>query len=152
METYRLYTDGACFGNPGPGGWCAVLLSKKTNKRLYGFTPSTTNNRMELSAVIEGLRAFKKSSRISIYTDSKYVKDAFTQNWIASWQKNNWKTSSRKDVKNKDLWECLIELTKKHDVSWHWVKGHSGNEFNDMCDEYAKLAIHDKIDTISEYF
>jgi ribonuclease HI len=152
METFKLYTDGACFGNPGPGGWCAVLLSENTKKRLYGYEVMTTNNRMELSAVIQGLKSFKKNSQIEIYTDSKYVKDAFTQNWIKSWQKNNWKTSAKKDVKNKDLWEILIALTKNHQISWHWVKGHSGDEFNDMCDDYAKLAINEKTALTSEYF
>ena len=137
MKHVILYTDGACSGNPGPGGWGAVLTYKGTEKELCGFAPDTTNNRMELLAVIVGLEALKKPCKIKITSDSKYFIDAFEQKWIDNWQKNNWKTSSKKPVKNVDLWQRLIKAMTPHDIELVWVKGHNGHEFNERCDTLA---------------
>lgn len=138
-----IYTDGACKGNPGPGGWAAILIAGKTEREISGAESDTTNNRMELQAVIEALKCLTRPCDIKLYTDSKYVCNAFLQNWISNWLKRGWTTSAGKPVKNKDLWEELISLTKPHNITWFWVKGHSGNKYNERCDELAVKAIND---------
>ena len=136
---YIIYTDGACSGNPGPGGWAAVIFDQdKKQKNISGKEKNTTNNRMELIAPIMALKKIKKSSEITIYTDSKYVKDGITE-WIKKWKLNNWKSSNKKPVKNKDLWIKLDNSCQKHDVSWKWVKAHAGNKMNNLADELAVL-------------
>ena len=142
----KIYTDGACIGNPGPGGWAAILLTENEKKEIFGGEKLTTNNRMELPATIKALEYCKeqegpqpKLQRIEIYTDSIYVKDGITE-WINNWEKNNWKTSDKKNVKNVDLWKKLKELSNSLDIKWHWVKGHSNNPMNDLADELAKKA------------
>ena len=139
-----LYTDGACSKNPGPGGWGFVLIHEQRKRKCSGFESDTTNNKMELTAVIKGLNYLTKPSQVVVYTDSQYVMKGFTENWIKKWKSNQWKTSTRQDVKNKELWIELVEQVEKHDVTWQWVKGHSGNEYNEMCDEYARKAIINK--------
>lgn len=151
LKQIELYTDGACSGNPGPGGWGCVLISQNRKRRVSGYAPHSTNNKMELTAVIAGLQCLKKPSSVKIVTDSKYIHDAFSKGWITKWQKNNWITATKEPVKNKELWAELINLEKKHTVAWEWVKGHSGDEFNDMCDELARMAIKNK-GGIDEYF
>lgn len=135
-----IYTDGACKGNPGVGGWGAILEYKDKNKKIYGYDENTTNNRMELTAAIRALDVLKEKSKVIIYTDSKYVMNGITI-WIDGWKKNNWKTSNKKDVKNIDLWKLIDKLNSFHSVEWKWVKGHSGNTGNEMADELANLAI-----------
>ncbi|MGE0753859.1 MAG: ribonuclease HI [Alphaproteobacteria bacterium] len=139
----EIYTDGACSGNPGAGGWGAILVYGKTEKELSGHAEDTTNNRMELTAAIEGLRALKSPCRVDIYTDSTYVKDGITK-WIDGWQARGWKTAGRKPVKNVDLWQELLEVTATHDVRWHWVRGHDGHEYNERADVLAVQAIKRK--------
>ncbi|RIJ16347.1 ribonuclease HI [Henriciella mobilis] len=134
----EIWTDGACSGNPGPGGWGAVLLWGDHRKELYGGESETTNNRMELMAAIEALNALKKPSKVRLHTDSVYVKDGLTK-WIHGWKRNGWKTASKKPVKNKDLWQELDEACKRHDIEWRWVKGHDGDEGNERADELARL-------------
>lgn len=133
----KIYTDGACSGNPGPGGWASIIPLNRNNIILRGGKENTTNNEMELKAVIEGLKAIHKPEKIDIYTDSAYVEKAFNENWINNWQKNNWKTANKQDVKNIELWKELLEQTNKHNVTFYKVKGHSGDEFNDLCDKIA---------------
>lgn len=135
----HIYTDGACLGNPGRGGYGAILIYRHHKKEVSGNEKDTTNNRMELRAVIEGLRTLKKSSEIIIYTDSKYVMDGITQ-WIIGWKKNGWRTADRKPVKNSDLWQELDLEVNKHKIEWIWVKGHSGNHYNELVDVLAKNA------------
>lgn len=135
----QIYTDGACLGNPGAGGYGAILLYKGHQKEISGAERETTNNRMEMRAVIEALRALKKSSQITIYTDSKYVMEGITK-WINGWKKNNWRTANRKPVKNSDLWQDLDNEVSKHQITWTWVKGHSGNHFNELVDALARKA------------
>lgn len=137
MGKVTIYTDGACSGNPGPGGWGALLLYGEHEKELYGGEAETTNNRMELQAAIEALNALKRSCEIDLYTDSQYVKGGIT-GWIHGWKKNGWKTSNKKPVKNVELWQALDEALKRHKVSWHWVKGHAGHEGNERADELAR--------------
>ncbi|MDD4816096.1 MAG: ribonuclease HI [Clostridia bacterium] len=137
MKKVILYTDGACSFNPGPGGWGAVLIFNNIKKEMSGGEPNTTNNRMELLAVIKGLSALKEKCEVHIFSDSAYIVNSFEQNWIKNWVKNDWKNSNKKPVLNKDLWEQLIELTAKHKVVWHKVKGHADNELNNRCDELA---------------
>ena len=138
---YIIYTDGACSGNPGPGGWGAIILDEKENQiSLSGKEKPTTNNRMELMAPIMALKKIKKSSEITIYTDSTYLKDGITI-WINNWKKNGWINSNKKPVKNKDLWVNLNNLTKKKIIFWKWVKAHSGNKFNELADKLATEAI-----------
>ena len=140
-NTYiNIWTDGACSGNPGPGGWGALIKYPDLTQKLSGYEPNTTNNRMEMLAVINALKSINLKIKIIIYTDSKYVKDGITS-WIHNWKINNWKNSQKKDVKNKDLWQELDVLTKNLDVDWKWVKGHSGNIENDIADELATSAI-----------
>ena len=141
MEEVTIYTDGACSGNPGPGGWGAILMYKENKKEISGGKKDTTNNVMELTAVIEALKLLKYPCKVDVYSDSAYVVNAFLQNWIIGWQKKNWKTADKKDVKNKELWQELIALTKIHDVTFHKVKGHSDNEYNNRCAELARKAI-----------
>ena len=133
----EIYTDGACSGNPGPGGWGAVLRYKGIEKELSGGEQNTTNNRMELTAVIEALRALKEPCIITLYTDSKYVSDAFNQGWIYSWMKKDWKKADGKPVLNRELWQQLYALWKQHDITLVWVKGHADNYYNNRCDELA---------------
>ena len=138
---YKIYTDGACSGNPGPGGWAAVILeNNKVKDMMFGNEKNTTNNKMELIAPIKAIQKFKKKSEISIFTDSTYVKDGITV-WIKKWEKNGWKTASRKPVKNKDLWKKLKNLSSKHSIKWIWVKGHAQNKYNNLADELAQGAI-----------
>lgn len=133
-----IYTDGACSGNPGKGGWGAILIYGDVVKELSGGEDNTTNNRMELKAVIEALKALKSPCDVEIYSDSAYVVNAFTQKWIDNWIKNNWKTADKKSVKNVDLWQELLVLIKTHNVTFKKVKGHSDNELNERCDKLAK--------------
>ena len=141
MDEVIIYTDGACSGNPGPGGWGAILMYKDSKKEISGGNKNTTNNIMEMTAVIEALKLLKHPCKVKLYSDSAYVVNAFLQNWTKNWIKNNWKTSDKKDVKNKELWQELIELTKIHNVTFIKVKGHSDNEYNNRCDELARAAI-----------
>ena len=143
----EIYTDGACRGNPGPGGWAALLRTGKNELMVNGAEPDSTNNRMELRAAIEGLATLKRSSVVSITTDSQYVKQGVLS-WVEKWKLNGWKTASRKDVKNKDLWQELDELNNMHQVSWYWVKGHSGHAENERVDQAANLAIDLMLDEI----
>ena len=135
-----IYTDGACKGNPGPGGWGALLIYKEHKKEINGFSKDTTNNIMELTAVIESLLIIKQKSDITIITDSNYVKDGITK-WIANWKKKGWKTSNKKPVKNKDLWKKLDDLSNNHNIKWEWVRGHTGNPGNERADQLANEAI-----------
>ena len=138
---YVIYTDGACSGNPGPGGWGAVILNeKKDNTNISGKERSTTNNRMELMAPIMALKKIKKASKIIIYTDSIYLKNGITT-WIKNWEKNGWKSVNKKPVKNKDLWVTLNELSKEYVIDWKWVKAHAGNKYNEIADKLATKAI-----------
>ncbi|ADQ07103.1 Ribonuclease H [Caldicellulosiruptor hydrothermalis 108] len=141
MKEVTIYTDGACSGNPGPGGWCAILIYKGIRKVLKGFERYTTNNRMELKAVVEALKALKEPCKVIIYSDSAYIVNAVNQNWIEKWQKNGWKTSEKEEVKNIDLWNELIELLKIHKVTFEKVKGHADNELNNLCDRIARSMI-----------
>ncbi|MCE5189267.1 MAG: ribonuclease HI [Eubacteriales bacterium] len=136
-----IYTDGACSGNPGPGGWGAVLLYQDQKKELSGFEPDTTNNRMELTAVIEAIRALKAPCALSIYTDSAYVCNAFHNGWLQNWLGNGWKTASKRPVENQDLWLVLLDMLRIHEFTFIKVKGHSDNPLNNRCDELARLAI-----------
>jgi len=137
MKTVTLYTDGACSGNPGPGGWGAILEFQGTEKELSGGENSTTNNRMELTAVIEGLSALKEPCIVELYSDSKYVIDGLSKGWAASWQKNGWRKADKKPALNPDLWEKLLALTQTHQMRYHWVKGHAENPKNNRCDQLA---------------
>ena len=139
-KTVEIYTDGACLGNPGPGGWGAILIYNEHQKEISGGEKETTNNRMEIRAVIEALRILKKSSKITVYTDSIYVKDGITK-WISAWKKNGWRTSDKKPVKNDDLWKRLDELAQQHDIEWLWVKGHAGHEGNERADQLANRGV-----------
>ena len=135
----KIYTDGSCIGNPGSGGWAAIILDGKNKKIISGNKNSTTNNQMELFAAIKALSNFNKKKSFKIFTDSNYVKDGITK-WIKNWEKNNWKTSAKKPVKNQELWKKLDKLVKFHDVKWEWIKGHSTNIYNNLADELAKKA------------
>jgi len=136
-DVVDLYTDGACSGNPGPGGWGVLMLYKGNEKEICGGEAVTTNNRMELTAAIQGLEALKRGMKVRIHTDSIYVKDGITK-WIHGWKKNGWKTAAKKPVKNAELWQRLETAIKRHDVSWHWVKGHSDHPENDRADALAR--------------
>jgi ribonuclease HI len=140
MTTVEIYTDGACRGNPGPGGWGALLSSGEHEKELSGAEPLTTNNRMELTAVIRALEALKRPSEVRIFTDSEYVRRGITE-WVRSWKARGWKTADRKPVKNQDLWERLDALAAGHKIEWRWVKGHSGVPGNERVDRLANEAI-----------
>jgi len=136
MSPVEIYTDGACRGNPGPGGWGVLLLTDRTERELCGGDIATTNNRMELMAAIQGLSALNRRCNVSVYTDSEYVRRGISE-WLANWKKRGWKTANRKSVKNKDLWRKLDELAAQHDIEWHWVKGHAGNPGNERADQLA---------------
>ena len=139
-KTVEMFTDGACKGNPGPGGWGVLLRCGEHEKHLHGGEAHTTNNRMELMAVIEGLRSLKKDCLVAVTTDSEYVKNGITS-WIINWKKRGWKTAARKPVKNEDLWKELDKEVAKHQVSWHWVKGHSGHRENEIADQLANEGV-----------
>ena len=141
MEKVVIYTDGACSGNPGPGGWGTILMYKNVKKEISGNMEQTTNNIIEITAVIEGLKLLKYECEVEIYSDSAYVVNAFNNHWIEGWRKKNWINSSKEPVKNKELWQELYNLTKQHNVKFIKVKGHSDNEYNNRCDELARLAI-----------
>ena len=140
MKTVNIYTDGACRGNPGDGGWGVLIKYENTSKEIYGGEKNTTNNKMELKAAIEGLKALNESCIVNLTTDSKYVMQGITS-WIDNWKKNNWKSSTKKDVKNKDLWLLLDKHVSMHKVKWFWVKGHSGHEENEIADTLANRGI-----------
>ncbi|NQV64774.1 MAG: ribonuclease HI [SAR86 cluster bacterium] len=142
MPTVEMFTDGACRGNPGPGGWGVLLRYGEKEKRLWGGETATTNNRMELTAAIKGLEALNRSSRVDLTTDSQYVRKGITE-WIAGWKQKGWRTASRQPVKNVDLWQELDKLVSVHEVRWHWVKGHSGHRENEIADELANQGIDD---------
>ncbi len=136
MKEISIYTDGACSGNPGPGGWGAVLIYNNKEKHLFGPETNTTNNRMELMAVIKSLNSLKEPCLINLYTDSKYVMEGATK-WIHGWIKNGWKNASKKPVKNDDLWKDLLDAMNPHKINWNWVKGHDGNKYNEIADQLA---------------
>lgn len=138
--TVELFTDGACRGNPGPGGWGALLRYNGVEKTLYGGERETTNNRMELMAAIKGLEALKRRSTVVLTTDSQYVRKGITE-WITNWKRRDWRTADKKPVKNKDLWQSLDALSKEHDIDWRWVKGHSGHRENEIADQLANKGI-----------
>ena len=140
QKKIEIYTDGACSGNPGPGGWGAVLRFQGKEKEISGGSQSTTNNQMELQAAIEALKALKESCVVDLYTDSQYLRQGITQ-WIHNWKKNGWKTADKKPVKNRELWVELDGLVKKHSIHWHWLKGHAGHPENERCDELARNEI-----------
>ena len=139
-KVVEIYADGACKGNPGPGGWGALLRSGGTERELYGGEPDTTNNRMELTAVIRALEALKRRCKVRLYTDSQYVQKGISQ-WIHDWKRRGWRTADKKPVKNEDLWRRLDELAGAHEVEWHWVRGHAGHPENERADELANKAI-----------
>ena len=140
-EKVIIYTDGACSGNPGPGGWGAILMYRGAKKEISGGMKNTTNNIMEITAVVEALKCIKVESDVQVYSDSAYTVNAFKQGWIYNWMKNGWKTANKEPVKNKELWQELYALTKKHKVEFIKVKGHADNEFNNRCDEMARNEI-----------
>lgn len=140
LKNVDLYSDGACSGNPGPGGWAAILIFGPHKKEIYGYEPRTTNNRMEMTAVLMGLRALKEPCRVTVYSDSELVVKAFNDGWMDKWLKNNFKQGN---VKNIDLWKQILEEIKSHTVKWVWVKGHADNALNNRCDELARKAIDD---------
>ncbi|GAB6057719.1 ribonuclease HI [Desulfonatronum parangueonense] len=139
-KTTIIYTDGACLGNPGPGGWGAVVINGPDRREFSGGFGLTTNNRMELLAVVEALNALPEPSVVSLYTDSKYLHDAVNKGWLANWKRNGWRTADKKSVKNQDLWVRIDALLKTHDVCFNWVRGHSGNPENECCDRLASAA------------
>ncbi len=141
MDEVIIYTDGACSGNPGKGGWGAILMYGESLKEISGALPMTTNNQMELTAPIEALSLLKRPCKVKLYSDSAYLVNAFKEGWIYNWQKNGWKTAAKKDVKNRDLWEKIYAFTKMHEIEWIKVKGHSDNKYNNRCDELAVNAI-----------
>lgn len=147
--TVEIYTDGACKGNPGPGGWGVFLRFNGHEKKIYGSEPHTTNNRMELTAAVKGLEALSRTCQVDLYTDSKYLRQGM-MTWLAQWKKNGWKNAQKKPVKNSDLWQELDLLSQKHDISWHWVKGHSGHPENELADELANIAIEEMMKTSSD--
>lgn len=139
-QAIEIYTDGACRGNPGPGGWGVLLIAGKHRKTLHGGAPETTNNRMELTAAIEALNTLERPSRVILHTDSRYVMDGIND-WMPNWKKRGWKTAARKPVKNQDLWQALDDAVGHHDIDWRWVKGHTGNPGNETADELANRGI-----------
>jgi ribonuclease HI len=140
MKEVAAFTDGACRGNPGPGGWGAVLRFGSREKELCGGDAQTTNNRMEMTAAIRALESLRERCRVQVYTDSVYLKNGITE-WLPNWRRRGWRTADRKPVKNQDLWEALAALTERHDVSWHWVKGHAGHPENERADALANLGL-----------
>jgi ribonuclease HI len=143
MGTVTVFTDGACAGNPGPGGWAAILIDGEERREISGYVPSTTNNRMELAAAIEALRTLRDGARVDLHTDSQYLRTGMSE-WLARWKRNGWRTAARKPVKNEDLWRALDSLAQLHHVRWHWVRGHDGHPENERCDELANAAIRDR--------
>ena len=141
LTRVALYSDGACSGNPGVGGWACVLIAGGHEKEIFGSHPNTTNNRMELQAVIEGFKALKRPCEVDVYSDSAYVVNAFKLKWLNNWQKNGWKNSAGQAVSNKSQWQELLDLTAMHTVNWHKVKGHADNPYNNRCDELAVQAV-----------
>ncbi len=141
MKKVNIYTDGACSNNPGPGGWAAVLIYKGNEKQISGFEPETTNNRMELKAVLEALLALKEPCEVTLHTDSSYIHNAFEKGWIDIWQSNGWKTAAKKPVENQDLWCDILDASQQHKVYWRKVKGHSDDKYNNLCDSLARGAI-----------
>ena len=139
MKRIEIFTDGACSGNPGPGGWGAILRFNGVDKEMSGGEADTTNNRMELMGAIEALNALTRPSSVILYTDSSYVRNGITK-WIAGWQRNGWKTASKQPVKNADLWQQLLDAEKRHEVDWRWVKGHNGDKYNEIADTLATSA------------
>ena len=135
-----IYTDGACLGNPGPGGWAAILIYNQHRKEFSGGFAQTTNNRMELMAIIQGLKSLKKTCNVHIYTDSRYIHDALNKGWLNGWQKNGWRTADKKPVKNQDLWREILSLINIHKVKFNWIPGHAGQKENERCDQLAKKA------------
>lgn len=142
MDKVEIFTDGACSGNPGPGGWGAILRYRGVEKELFGGEADTTNNRMEMMAAISALEALKRPSKVALTTDSSYVKDGITK-WIHGWKKRGWKTADKKPVKNVDLWQRLEEALARHEVEWHWVKGHAGHPENERADELARQGVEE---------
>lgn len=140
LPIVTIYTDGACSGNPGPGGWGAILVFGTHEKEIAGGEPNTTNNRMELQAALEALKTLKVSCHVHLYTDSRYLQDGMNT-WVENWSQNGWKTAAKKDVKNVDLWQALMTAIKSHKVDWHWVKGHDGHEMNERADALARNEI-----------
>lgn len=140
MKTVEIFSDGACRGNPGPGGWGVLLRYGKNEKSLYGAEQDTTNNRMELTAALEGLKSLKEPCRVILTTDSQYLRKGITE-WISSWKAKDWKTSARQPVKNQDLWQAIDEVAQQHTIEWHWVKGHTGHRENEIADQLANQAI-----------
>jgi ribonuclease HI len=140
MQPVTIFTDGSCLGNPGPGGWAAILRIGEGERELSGYDPATTNNRMELQAAIEGLVALGEPSEVDLYTDSQYLRNGMHA-WLANWKRNGWRTADRKPVKNVDLWQRLDALVATHRVRWHWVRGHDGHAENERCDALANAAI-----------
>ncbi|MBT4989042.1 MAG: ribonuclease HI [Rickettsiales bacterium] len=141
LKEITIYTDGSCLNNPGNGGWGAILIYNKKEKEIAGYQANTTNNQMELRAVIEGLKTLNAKCKINIYTDSKYVQQGITS-WIYNWIKNDWKAANKKPVKNKELWQELYQESGKHDIAWHWVKAHNGDKYNEKVDQLANDAAH----------
>ncbi len=152
LKKVEIYTDGACTGNPGKGGYGAVLIYNGNEKRISKGFRKTTNNRMELMAAIDALKLLKEDCIVDLYSDSKYLTDAINQSWLSSWQKNGWKKSDKKPVLNRDLWEELLLLINKHKVTFIWVKGHNGNPFNEVCDTMAVEAYNNSSDNIDENY
>ena len=144
MTEVEIWTDGACRGNPGPGGWAAVLIARQSEKVLKGAEELTTNNRMELTAAIRGLEALRRKCRVRLHTDSEYVKRGVTE-WLPEWKRRGWKTAARKPVKNEDLWRELDQLAQRHDIEWHWVRGHAGIAGNERVDRLANQAIDEMV-------
>jgi ribonuclease HI len=144
MKRVQLITDGACIGNPGPGGWACILRSGEKTKEMFGSEAHTTNNRMEITAAIEGLRALREPCEVEVVTDSEYLKNGITT-WIKGWKRNGWKTAARKPVVNQDLWMTLDELVAKHQIQWTWTKGHADHPDNNRCDELATQAAREQL-------
>jgi ribonuclease HI len=140
MSDFTIFTDGACAGNPGPGGWGAIVIAGDRRREISGYEPATTNNRMEMMAAVQALRTLPPESSVALHTDSQYLKNGM-QSWLARWKKNGWRTADRKPVKNDDLWRTLDALAAAHRISWHWVRGHDGHPENERCDELANEAI-----------
>jgi len=147
LKKVQLITDGSAIGNPGPGGWACILRHGDVTKELYGCAPETTNNRMEITAALQGLRAIKQRCHVKVVTDSEYVKNGITR-WIASWKRNGWRTSSRQPVKNQDLWEELDAEADRHETEWVWTKGHADHADNNRCDELANRAAREQISNV----
>lgn len=143
MTRVQIFTDGACQGNPGPGGWAAILVSGEHRREITGYEPATTNNRMELQAALEGLRNLKQPCHIDLYTDSQYLKKGMEE-WLAKWKKNGWRTTAKQPVKNADLWERLEAAASAHTMRWHWVRGHDGHVENERCDVLGNQAIRQR--------